>query len=161
MKTSSDKLRTRPISGAPVSSTAAVAALGGLPARPPGSLRERKVAIGPGVVAPAAPSTAFPSPLGNPTFDGPPPELVARRAKAQQVRGSLAALAERVLSAHAELTPIIADLADDAEGVAAAEHFDCEVATKFLTDLKGVVDGLSSAPAEETAAPAAEAAADA
>lgn len=117
-----------------------IAALGGPATRPPGGIRERKVA--PGVLAPA---TAFPAALGNPTFDGPPPELVARRAKAQQVRGSLAALAERILDAHRDLTPVIADLADDAAAVAAAEHFDCEVATKFLTDLRNVVSGLSSA----------------
>lgn len=99
------------------------------------------IATGGQPVAPAAPAA-----LGNTTFDGLPDELATRRAKVAGARQRLADLASRVIKAHADLTPILDDLADDAEALKAGEAFDCEVARGFLNGLKTVVDGVSAPP---------------
>ena len=102
-----------------------------------------------------APATATPA-FGNPTFDGMPAELVMRRSKVATVRRSLADLARRVKDDQAGLSPMLDDLADDAEALQAAEMFEVAVARKFLADLGAVVDALAAdkpaEPAETEAA---------
>lgn len=97
------------------------------------------IATGGQPVAPAAAAA-----IGNTTFDGLPDELATRRAKVAGARQRLADLAARVNKAHADLTPILDDLADDADALKAGEAFDCEVARGFLNGLKTVVDGVSA-----------------
>lgn len=95
--------------------------------------------------------------LGNTTFDGVPDEMASRRAKVAAARQGLAKLAAAILKADEMITPILDDLADDAEGLKKAEAFDCEVARGFLGGLKSVVDSITGGKAKpETAAPAEE-----
>jgi len=69
---------------------------------------------------------------------------------------SLADLARRVKDDQAGLSPMLDDLADDAEALQAAEMFEVAVARKFLADLGAVVDALAAdkpaEPAETEAA---------
>lgn len=95
-----------------------------------------------------AAASASPRAFGNPTFDGPPPELAARRGKAEVARRRLANLAGLISAEQSALGSLLDDLADDAEELKAAEHFDVATARKFLADLAGVVSALSAPAAD-------------
>lgn len=144
----------------------AAAALGGEPVRPP-SFPMQAVALAEASPLPAGDAAAraaftravaaaaAPQTFGNPTLDGLPPELLARRGKAATTRRALADLATRVLDDHRQLSALLDDLADDAADLQAAEMFDVATARRLLDGLKAVVDSLNTAPAPP-AAPAAE-----
>lgn len=159
-------MKTTPIKAAKADLEAAAAeALGGEPTKPPVFPTQPIGRAEPDTIpqgnAPArvlftrAVETAAAAPaFGNPTLDGMPPELVMRRSKVGTVRRSLADLARRVKDDQAALTPMLDDLADDAEALQAAEMFEVAVARKFLADLSAVVDALATEKPAETAAPA-------
>ena len=113
---------------------AAAEAFGGIAARPP-QPGMTAVAIAP---APAA----VPSPIGHPTFDATPAEVVKRRQKVDDARGRLGGLIRHVTYECAALDAIIDELADDA--AVKAEGFDPTAARKFLGDLCKVVSNLSA-----------------
>jgi hypothetical protein len=139
---------TQPIT--PVLEAAAEEALGGPAARPPQPLPMGDVAGRTAFEARHAAAQAAagpPAPLGNPTFDPAPSELLARRAKVGIVRDRLGNLARLILSEQAALAPILADLADDSKIVRESEAFDVATAGSFLAAAADLVTALS-APAK-------------
>lgn len=128
----------------PALEAAAAEALGGPPTRPPVMLAPMPEA--PGLAALRQNFTdsqlppAAPPPLGHALFDAPA-HSADRAARVATVRSGLADLVRAVLTAEADLTPILAELTKDGT-VKMAEKFDPRLATKLLTDLKQVVDAL-------------------
>jgi hypothetical protein len=155
---------SQPVTRSKPSAAAVAQALGGEPARPP-ALPTQKVARA--VEDPAlaelraaraaeftaAESTA-PAALntGTPTFDGIPAEVQARRAKVAAATAGLGHIISFLRKAEGELSPVLADLADDADAIKAAEFFDPKEAQEFLAALLACIPS----PAAPAAPPAPE-----
>lgn len=146
--------------------TAAAAALGGPPVRPPSALKPQAVGKSAAVrpQTPAPETTALPegqadaraaftqaiargegasSAIGNPTFDGPPAEVMERRAKVGAVRAGLVSLANGISEKAAAMRALIEDLDDDGETLRKAEHFDTACALGFIGGLETVLASLT------------------
>lgn len=116
---------------------AAAEAFGGVAARPPQpGLTAARVAP-----APAAEL----APIGHPTFDSTPAEILLRRQAVDGARTRLGGLIRHVTAECAALNVVIDALAAD-ESVK-GEGFDPAAARKFLADLGKVISNLS-APAK-------------
>ena len=140
--------------------TEATQALGGEPVKPPAIQAQRVQTATPradaGVVTQgeearkafaASIGPARPAAFGHPTFDGPAPELAARRATAAEARRRLATLAGIIAAEQSAIGSLLGELDSAAAELKAADQFDVAVARQFLAGLQAALDAVKTPPA--------------
>lgn len=122
--------------------------------RPPGA---REALGGDPFPAPGTPATSpFPAAapplaaepvtlIGNPSFDPPAPEVIARRESITVIKDAVLYLIGEIERTASRVQPRLAALLENAKEVKAKEDFDPKEVTGFLADLKGAITKLKKA----------------